>query len=788
MPKTNLPKNNSPKKNVTKAKSPVKKSPVNKSVVNNKSSITRRVAIILVKLMIGTIFTVGIYSIYLDAKVRKKFEGQRWQVPVQIYGQLKKVQLGEQENLEEIAQALKINGYQKVNFATREGQFAQSAARLYIFQRPFDFTDSTNNAQQLSIEVVNGIVVALSIDDKAVTTLTLEPQLLARLVHNKEDRVLVPLEELPSQLIDTLLLIEDRDFYHHHGVSPVGIMRALFSNIRAGRTVQGGSTLTQQLAKNMFLSRERTLSRKIKEALMALILECRYSKDQLLEAYINEVYLGQHYAHGVYGFGLAAQFYFGKQINELSNGQMALLIAQVKGPSYYDPWRHPQRAIERRDLILRLMFEKRLLSLADFEQAAESALSIRPQRRLAKKNYPAYLQLVNAELNQHLSSFTQKSGIKVFTGFSHRSQQLLEQSVAQQLPLLERKYKQSDLEAAMVVTDIDSGEIRALVGGRESGYAGFNRAINAKRHIGSLIKPVIYAVALERYQQFNFATILDDKSITLKNGSGKKWQPKNYDGKYRGQVSLIEGLVYSLNIPTINLGMSLGLTNVADAIKALGYHHKLQMRPSVLLGAINMSPLEINQLYLTIANKGYYQKSHTITKILSSTNETLWQKQPSGEQRLSTNTVYLLDYALEKVTQEGTARSLTWRLNNNKVAGKTGTSNDLRDSWFIGYDNKHLVTTWLGKDNNSPTSLTGSSGALPLFADFIKKQGVVNKIDDKPAGISVTLFEQQTGNAVTEECANTVIYPAVSSGIVRSTKCLQEKQDKRSWFEKIFGD
>lgn len=767
------------KNNATKRSSPV----------SNEKSLIRRIAVTLGKLMIATVFAVGLFSIYLDAKVRKKFEGQRWQVPVQVYGQIKKLQLGEQESLEEIAQSLKVNGYHKVKFATRVGQFSQSAERLNIFQRPFDFADGSSYAQQLSVEVANGIIVALSVDEQAVSTLQLEPQLLARLVpDNKEDRVLVSLEELPSQLIDTLLLIEDRDFYHHHGVSPVGIFRALFSNIRAGRTVQGGSTLTQQLAKNMFLNRERTLSRKIKEALMALILEFRYSKDQLLEAYINEVYLGQNYANGVYGFGLASQFYFGKKISELSHAQMALLIAQVKGPSYYDPWRHPERAIERRDLILRLMFEQHLLSLVDFEEAAESTLSIRANRRLANKNYPAYLQLVNAELNQHLSSFTQKSGIKVFTGFSHRSQQLLEQSVAQQLPLLERKYKQKNLEAAMVVTDIASGEIRALVGGRESGYAGFNRALNAKRHIGSLIKPAIYAAALDRYQQYNFATILDDKAITLRNGTGKKWQPKNYDGKYRGQVSLIEGLVYSLNVPTINLGMSLGLESVADAIKGLGYQSSLQMRPSVLLGAINMSPLEVNQLYLAIANNGYYQKAHTITKILSSNNETLWQNQQLSEQRLSANTAYLLDYALAKVTQEGTARSLTWRLDNKRIAGKTGTSNALRDSWFVGYDNKHLITTWLGKDNNKPTGLTGSSGALPLFANFMKKQGVVNKIDAKPESIVVTLFEQQTGNAVTDKCANTIIYPAVREGIITSEKCLQEKVDNRSWFERVFGE
>jgi penicillin-binding protein 1B len=768
--------------------------PKNKIKKSNRSdkkkrSLLARISITLAKIMVIILFTLGLFSIYLDAKVRAKFEGQRWQVPVQVYGQLNTLELGEQASLTEIAQSLKINGYQKVRFVNRVGQFSQSAEKLAIFQRPFDFVDGSNYAQQLNIEVVSDIIVGLEIDGKSVAQLTLEPQLLARLVpDNKEDRVLVSLEELPNQLIDTLLLIEDRNYYHHYGVSPVGIFRALFSNIKAGRTVQGGSTLTQQLAKNMFLSRERTLSRKIQEALMALILESRYSKDQLLEAYMNEVYLGQNYANGVYGFGLAAQFYFGKPISEISHAQMALLIAQVKGPSYYDPWRHPERAKTRRDLVLRLMFEQNMLSLVDFEQAAESDLSVRASRRLAKKNYPAYLQLVKAELNQQLSSFTQKSGIKVFTGFSHRSQQLLEQSVTKQLPLLEKQYKQRDLEVAMIVTDIHSGEVRALVGGRESGYAGFNRALNAKRHIGSLIKPIIYVAALERYQEYNFATILDDKAITLKSGAGNKWQPKNYDGKYRGQVSLIEGLVYSLNIPTINLGMRLGLDNVADAIKALGYQHKLQMRPSVLLGAINMSPLEINQLYLAIASKGYYQKSHTITHILSAKNETLWQKESLSEQRLSTNAAYLLDYALAKVTQTGTAKSLTWRLNNKKLAGKTGTSNALRDSWFIGYDNKHLVTTWLGKDNNKPTGLTGSSGALPLFADFMKKQGVVNKAEEKPAGIVVTLFEQQTGHAVTDECANTVIYPAVREGIVTSSKCLQEKEDKRSWLDQVFGE
>ncbi len=771
----------------TEQKSKKRKRKINNSSAN--TSIVRRISLILAKLMLALISTLGIYLIYLDAKVTKTFEGQRWHVPVQVYGKIEQLKLGQQVDLDNIAEALLINNYKKVKYVTKVGQFSHSIADLNVFQRPFDYDSSSNRAQQISIKVNDGVVSSLTIDKQTVEQLSLEPQLLARLVpDNKEDRVLVSLEDVPQQLLDTLLLIEDRDYYHHFGVSPIGIMRALVTNLRAGRTVQGGSTLTQQLAKNMFLSRERTLTRKIKEALMALILEYRYSKDQLLEAYVNEVYLGQNYGNGIYGFGLAAQFYFDKKLLDLTNAQMALLIAQVKGPSFYDPWRYSERAKERRDLVLRLMFEQHMLSLYDFEQAAESDLSIRKNKRFVKKNFPAYLQLVNTELNQHISSFAQKSGIKVYTGFSHRSQQLLEQSIAKQLPLLESKYNQKNLQAAMVVTDIASGEIRALVGGRNSGYAGFNRALNAKRHVGSLIKPAIYATALTRYQHYNLATVLEDKAITLKNSSGKKWQPQNYDGKYRGQVSLIEGLIYSLNIPTINLGMSVGLGDVIASIKALGYEQKLTMRPSILLGAVNMSPIEINQVYLTVANKGQYRKAHVINKILSAENETLWQVDNTSEQRISRNTAYLLDYALTQVTQIGTGRSLTWRLKNKKIAGKTGTSNDSRDSWFIGYDKKHLVTTWLGKDDNKPTRLTGSSGAIPLFAEFIKQQGVVNKVEEKPEGIADTLFEQQTGNAVAQECANTVIYPAVQAGINRFNSCLQEKVDDRSWFERIFGN
>jgi len=683
------------------------------------------------------------------------------------------------------------------------GQYAQSANRIIIYRRPFSFPQTmtvvSTDAIKLTIDVSDGNISQLFSDDVPVTSLPLEPILLARLVpNNKEDRVLVALEKTPTQLLDTLLLIEDRNFYHHQGISPLGILRALYNNLMAGRTVQGGSTLTQQLVKNMFLTRERTLTRKLKEAMMAIIIEVRYSKDQLLEAYINEVYLGQHYANGIYGFGLAAKFYFGKSLAELNSAQIALLVAQVKGPSYYDPWRHPTRAKERRDLILRLMFEENFLSVNEFKQSVNSPLSIRSNRRFKQQAYPAYLQLVQKELDQLLPTYQQKTGIRVFTGFSHLSQQFLEQTVTSQLANLESKYQQKNLQVAMLVTDIRSAEIRAIVGDRQSGYAGFNRAMTAKRPVGSLIKPAIYLAALERYEQFNFATLLADEPITLTNGveivnekgakKAKSWKPQNYDGKYRHQVPLIDGLVDSLNIPTVNLGMALGLENVANVIHMLGFDEDIVMRPSILLGALNMSPMQINQMYLALANQGYAEQAHAINTVTSSKGETLWQYKPTNAQVISTNAVYLMDYALSEVTKTGTAKSLSWRLKNNQLAGKTGTSNDLRDSWFIGYDNNNLVTTWVGKDDNKPTGLTGSSGALVLFADYMKQQGVINRQMPKPDAVAMTVFETETGHAVQSNCANTINYPAISAGIILQKGCLQPKVDERSWFERLFSD
>ncbi|MFD2167741.1 penicillin-binding protein 1B [Thalassotalea euphylliae] len=753
-----------------------------------KKSWGRWLSITFLKLSLAAIAFLTVYVIYLDAKVRDKFEGERWQIPLQVFSKQHDISVGDSLNLNLLADVLKSVGYQKVQKVWRPKQFALSATRIILFRRAFDTSTENMPAASLTIDVQNGKVTRLYQDDIAVQQVTIEPQSIARILpENKEDRLLVGLEAVPESLLDTLLLVEDRDFYFHKGVSPHGILRALYTNLSAGRTVQGGSTLTQQLVKNMYLTREKTLVRKLNEAIMALLLEFRYSKDQLLEAYINEVYLGQHYANGVYGFGLAAEFYFGQNINQLTPAQMALLVGVIKGPSLYDPWRKPENAKKRRDLVLRLMFEHQLLGRHQYELAVNSTLGVRTKRRLAKHQFYSYVQLVKQELSPLLETLPQSEGLKVYTGFSLLTQQQLQITAEKTLKELEVTYKQSALQAAVIVTDLNTGEVSALLGDRNHSNNGFNRALNAKRQIGSLIKPAVYLPALERYQQFTLATVIEDKPINMQADNGSTWQPKNYSGKFKGQVPLIDGLVESLNIPTVNLGMTVGLDNVNQALQMLGYQENVTLRPSMLLGAVTMSPYDINQLYVPIANYGYYMPTHAITRITSHTGETLWQFDSNPEPRISQQTAFLLNYALTEAAQRGTAKSLSWRLKGANVAGKTGTTNDERDSWFVGYDQQTLVTTWIGNDDNKPTNLTGSSGALVLYANLMKSLGVKNLDWSQPDAIAITSFETQTGNAVRQTCQSMAKYPAVTIDLTLSD-CMEKIEDKRSWLERLFGD
>ncbi|WP_371187136.1 penicillin-binding protein 1B [Thalassotalea maritima] len=729
-----------------------------------------------------------VYGIYLDGKVRQKFEGQRWQLPAQVYGKVLRFSKNSDIKLELLVQQLDYMGYQRVEFIRLPGQYAVADNGIQIYRRAFDFGYGLEQPTKLDIKIRNDAIAKLLRDNRPAAQLLIEPVLLDRITSaDGEDRQVLGLQQVPQQLIDTLLLVEDRDFYHHHGISPTGILRAFWQNLLAGRTVQGGSTLTQQLTKNMYLNRDKTLWRKVNEAMMSVILEIRYSKDQLLEAYINEVYLGQHFANGIHGFGLAAKFYFGKDIQQLHSHEVALLVALVKGPSLYDPWRSPESARHRRDLVLKLMFENHFFNSDEYQQLVSLPLGVRPERRMAKQTFPAYMQLVRRELKQMGATSALQSGIRIFTGFDINKQLFAEKALINQLQALQANMPSQGLQGAVVVSDIRSGAVEAVVGGKEVKFSGFNRALDAQRPIGSLIKPVVYLTALQKPAQFSFATLLEDKPLSLISSKEHVWQPKNYDGKYRGSVSLLEALIASLNVPTVNLGQQLGVSSVADTLWSLGYQQTIEQVPSLFLGAINMSPLQVNNWYNTIANGGMYNQSSAINYVLSGNGDELWSRFQSVDLRIDENVSYLLDYALTQVAQRGTAQALTWRLPDTVVAGKTGTSNDGRDAWFVGYDQQTMVTTWVGFDDNKSTTLTGSSAALPIFANIINQYGGVSRSDIMPSGVSMTRFELATGNAVQGNCKDVASYPAIVEAITYSSSCLQEKEQSLTWLKQLFG-
>lgn len=666
-----------------------------------------------------------LYGIYLDAKIQSRFAGPIWQVPAQIYARSLMLEPGMYLPHDKLMQELKLLNYLKVAQPAKPGQFSASADKIEIFRRSFDYLDGTEPASRLFLEFDDGHLT--SIRDlqtrEYLTSVNLDPMLLDTLqAPNQEDRILVQLQDYPQLLIETLLLVEDRNFYHHNGVSAIAIIRAAFANMNAGRTVQGGSTLTQQLVKNFFLTRQRSLWRKFNEAYMALLINYRLTKDEVLSAYLNEVYLGQNYSDGVYGFGLASYFYFGRPVAELSIDQVAYLVAAVKGPSFYDPWRYPERAQDRRDMILRLLAKNGQISTAEYRAAIARPLKVIPRGHMSVSKAPAFLSLMRRELQQKFGQeLYDQSGLKIYTSLDPLAQQAAETAIQQSLPRLEQVHKVKGLETALVVTDRMYGRVTALVGGRNTQYAGFNRALDASRLIGSLVKPAVYLTAFEQGYELN--SPLMDQPLQLHNQYGQNWQPKNYDRKYRGEVPLYQALMQSLNVPTVNLGMQLGVDTVTDSLHRLGVKKVDNQYPSMLLGAINMSPFQVSQMYQTLATQGEYHKLSSLIAVVDNEGDVVYRQERRGQSRFDAKDTDLTLYNMSLVAKKGTARRLSWQFPNIGFAGKTGTTDNLRDSWFVGMDNREVVTVWVGRDDNKPAELTGSSGALRVFGDYMKLRG-----------------------------------------------------------------
>ncbi|MFA0156415.1 penicillin-binding protein 1B [Vibrio sp. 10N.261.46.A3] len=725
-------------------------------------------------------------GIYLDSVVKQRFEGQLFDLPTVVYARVLNLSPGTPVSLVQVKNELDVLNYRKVNAPRHPGEYSSSSTKIEMIRRPFEFVDGPEADRHVMLHFNgNELTRIQSLEKKGdMGYLRVEPKMLGMLEKsNDEQRLFLKRNQFPEVMVDALLATEDRNFYQHDGVSPLAIARAMVVNVKAGRTVQGGSTLTQQLAKNLFLSSERTLWRKVREAYIALILDHRYSKDRILEAYLNEVYLGQNGGQAIHGFGLASRLYFGQPIQELRIDQLALLVGMVKGPSYYNPVRYPERAKTRRDLVLRLLMQQDILTPRQYEEAASRDLDIQDNPRIASRQ-PAYFQQVNIELKKYVGDrFEAKKGIRVFTSLDPVSQDKLEKSIARKVPDLS-KTAGNKLEAAAIAVDRNTGEIRAMVGGKRTGYDGFNRALNASRPIGSLVKPAIYLTALEQPQKYTLATTLKDTPLSLKGSKGSVWSPRNFDRKFRGDVPLYVALSKSYNVPTVRLGMQLGIDSVSDTIGKLGVDkNEIRPVPSMFLGSFSLTPFQVAQMYQTITNSGRIAPLSALRSVVDNDGEVLYQSIPRVSQSVDQQAAWLTTYAMKRGVSEGTGRFLQGQFAWAGLAGKTGTSNDSRDSWFVGVDGREVTTIWLGRDDNKPTKLTGSSGALRVYADYLKQRTPEQLLLPWPTGIITASFTRTSEGALEFDCDGAVKLPVWDEDGNIKKGC--ESQPKQ-WLKKLF--
>lgn len=686
----------------------------------------------------GAVLTV-FYGGYLDWQIRSKMDGQIWRLPAEVYSRIESVKISDNLAFDEVIQILLDNEYRQTTMVAAPGDFKLEDDTIVVLRRAFPFPDKPEPQRVLRLRFADNKLNRIEdlVALKAIDEFRLAPKLIAMLESDNEDRLAIPLQNYPRLLIDALILTEDRRFYDHHGINPVGIIRALITNIRAGQTVQGGSTLTQQLVKNLFLSSERTITRKANEALMSLVLDWRYDKNRILETYLNEIYLGQNGDTQIHGFELASQFYFGRSIREISLDQIALLVGMVKGPSLYNPWRNPQNALERRNVVLKLMLEHKMIGDELYQLLSQRPLGVQQKGQISRK-YPSFIQTLQADLRRELGEHKISSllGARIFTTMDLKQQAQAENAVVDTVLQLQLKTKNPYLEGAMIVADYRVGEIRAVVGGLQTQYAGFNRALMAKRQIGSLVKPSIYLTALSNPEQFRLNTPINNQPITINVKGSPPWQPRNYDKKYSGSVMLMDALARSLNIPTVNIGMKVGLSKVIDTQKAMGWDNvEIPKVPAMLLGAYTISPYDVTKLYQTIANQGGRIELTTVDTISDRQGNIIYQHDKTAKQVVPKEAAFQTLFAMQQTVERGTARSLQNDYADLRLAGKTGTTNDARDTWFVGIDGKNITTVWLGRDDNGETKLTGASGALQIYKDYLSHTYIEKLKLNKPANM-----------------------------------------------------
>lgn len=714
--------------------------------------------------LVGLVVLAG-FAVYLDAVVQEKFSGKRWTIPAKVYARPLELFVGLKLGKDDFLRELDALGYRRESAVSGPGAASVSGNSVELNTRGFQFYEGAEPAQRIRVRFSGNYVAGLSrANGGDLAVARMEPLLIGGLypAHN-EDRILIKLDQVPPYLVDTLVAVEDRDFWGHHGVSLKSIARAVWVNASAGQLRQGGSTLTQQLVKNFFLTNERSLSRKLTEAMMAVLLELHYDKHEILESYLNEVFLGQDGQRSVNGFGLASQYFFSQPLSELKLPQVALLVGMVKGPSYYNPRRNPERALERRNVVLDVLAEQGVITPEEAAQAKSAPLGVTRQGSMANSTYPAFMDLVKRQLREdYRDEDLTEEGLRIFTSFDPILQMKAETAVSETFKRLEGRKGVAETETAMVVTNPETGEIQALLGSRDPRFAGFNRAIDAVRPIGSLVKPAVYLTALERPSQYTLTSYIQDEPFSVKGKDGQVWRPQNYDHQARGTIFLYQGLANSLNLSTAKLGLDLGVPNVIKTLERLGVSPNWPAYPSMLLGAGALSPMQVATMYQTIASGGFNTPLRSIRSVLAADGQPLKRYPFQVQQRFDPGAIYLVQNAMQRVMREGTGRSVYSQLPSSlTLAGKTGTTNDSRDSWFSGFGQDLLAVVWIGRDDNGKTPLTGATGALQIWTSFMRKADPLPLDMPMPDNVVMAWVDPHTGQGSDANCPGAVQMPYI---------------------------
>ncbi|MFT3667432.1 MAG: penicillin-binding protein 1B [Pseudoxanthomonas sp.] len=670
------------------------------------------------------------YTLYLNHQVTQRFGELQWQIPTRVYARPLQVAPGLAMDAQTLKTELDAASYRDDGTGESPGTYAREGGRFTISSRGYVDVDGRVAPRRIQVSLSGGRVAAVRdlTGKQSLKAARLDPARIATLYGQKqEERRLVRLEEVPDLLVTGLQAVEDRDFKDHHGIDLSGMVRAAWLLVKSGGdTRQGASTLTQQLARSGLLGigKEQTAARKFNEILYALILEARYDKRTILEAYFNQVDLGQRGSQAIHGVAAGAEFWFGRDLNSLTTEQVALLIGLVKGPSWYNPRRNPERATERRDYVLSKLHETGLIDDAEYKRARAAPLGVTKTPGMAAANrFPAYVDLVRRQLaRDYPEGALQGAGLTVLTGMSPSAQAYAEASVTRTVKALENK-RRPPLQAGMVVTDVHDGDVLAVVGSRHVAEQGFNRAVEAQRPVGSLLKPFVYLLALAQPDEYSLASWVDDSPVTVQLGKNKRWTPTNSDRRSHGTVRMVDALAQSYNQATVRVGMKVEPDRLAQLIRVLA-GIQAEPNPALILGSTDQSPYAMAQLYQFLASGGEIQPLHAVRGVLDPNGKLLkrYDKTPAPAQEGDSIAANLITVALQQVVSNGTGRQLLGDgLGRLQSAGKTGTSNDGRDSWYAGYTGDHLAVVWMGNDQNEQTGLYGATGAMRVWSGLFAR-------------------------------------------------------------------